>query len=248
MSDADIKGTDEYKELVKNYVKVPYIYTENDAVLACKLAIRTLRQGGAFDVKTQGLSLMDRARMQSSVAEKAESLENQLSWEAETGYLETNNFGKWLLDVKGAKKPSLKDNQMNCWEMVMFSAMELGYTDKAHLKSLYEGFVSTMKSNGNDHVAAFGDMEAALQGSNPQPYVSGDADSARPLSGDIVIFGGGMYQHVAIATGKMITKGKEKHAEIMSLWSQNSGTVYRTTIEELNSGGDAIRFFSPKWQ
>ncbi|WP_428267681.1 DUF4157 domain-containing protein [Haliangium sp.] len=247
VSDTDIKATDEYIALEQTYYLVPttdpsQLYSPAEILLACKLMLRFMRQGKAVDYKTDGKSYLDQARAQIGTVEKSESMEGDLKWGNQAGLLDATEFGKWLL--KGGKEPDASSGQMNCWELVMFSAYKAGFTTKAGMTALYTQFGKDLLKSKNP-VTAFGAFEAALQKSSPQAYVPGDASSAKPLRGDIVVFQS-MIGHVAVATGKTTSTGE---VEIMSLWTQNSGAVYKTSIEALLKDGASkpVRFFSPNW-
>ncbi len=250
LTDAQIQGTDEYTTLSQTYYLIPttdpsQLYTPAEITMACRLMVRAMREGQTVDPIADARTYLDRARMQLNTSEQAEASENNFAWGNQGQGMQLTEFGRWLLG--GGPEPDAATGNMNCWEFVMFSAYQQGFVSKAALTTLYTDFNTNMTNSGGDVPGTFATMERAIQGSTPQPYVSGDPDSARPLTGDIVIFGGGMYQHVAIATGNMVTQGRNQHVEIMSLWTQNRGRVVRTTIEALNPGGNAIRFFSPAW-
>jgi hypothetical protein len=143
---------------------------------------------------------------------------NTLNWNNQAPGLTNTEFGRWLL--AGGPEPSASTGQMNCWELVMFSAYRAGYTTRARLTALYTQFASNLAGDIAAGVTAF---ENAVRRGPEQVYAPGDPDSPRPLAGDFVIFGT-IAAHAAVATGNY----PGGRVEVMSLWTQNSQHVFRT--------------------
>lgn len=245
VSDAWIKSTAEYTELMQTYYLIPttdpsQLYTPDEILLACRLMLRAMREGRTVTVAANGKEFLDQARMQRGVTTQAESLENKLSWNNQSVGLQNTEFGKWLLG--GGPEPDPATGIMNCWELVMYSAYKAGFATLAGLKKLYSDFNTGLNTDVTKGIA---DFENALRSGKEQVYdPSKPADSPKPLRGDIVIFNN-LGAHVAVATGNYTSAG----VEIMSLWTQNSKKVYKTTVEELlKSTSGPVRFYSPKWQ
>jgi hypothetical protein len=243
VSEADIRGTDEFISLRNTYVWVPTtdpstLYSEAEVVMACRLILRALREGTAVDVAAQGRTYMDRARMQMGTAAKAESMGNNLNWHSTFPGQDNTDFGRWLLD--GGPEPDATRGVMNCWELVMFSAYRAGFATRGGLATVYRQFASDLTGDIPRAVTAF---ENALKQGREQVFDPNNADSPRPLRGDLVIFNT-LAAHVAIATGG----SQAGSPEIMSLWTQNSRHVYQTSVDRLlQDTSGPVRFFSPRW-
>jgi hypothetical protein len=254
LSEAVIRQTDEFQTLVRDYCHPPWIYTESDAVMACRLAIRTLRQGGAVDVVTQGGDLMHRAREQAAAAGGAEGQVNSLQWvpfssqqaAADPAGLQSE-FARWLLVAQTAA-PSSTSGQMNCWELVMYGAYRAGVINEARLRAIYVRAVENVR---NGTYASVGQtFEEATRASSPVTYREGAPDTPRPIRGDIVVFRSAPV-HACIATGNVVrnsTTGAQE-CEVISLWTPNGRRVERTTIEALarSTPDRPILFWSARW-
>jgi hypothetical protein len=243
VTEADIKGTDEYTLLMQTYYLVPTtdpstLYTPEEILMACRLMLRALREGTAVDAATQGKTYLDRARMQLGTATKAESFKDGLNWSSTFPGSNNTDFGKWLLD--GGAEPDASKGIMNCWELVMFSAYKAGFASKGGLATVYKQFAADLTT---DIPKAVTNFENALKQGKEQVFDPSNADSPRPLRGDIVIFNT-LAAHVAIATGGQ----KGGSPEVMSLWTQNSKKVFQTSIDTLlKDTSGPVRFYSPKW-
>ena len=246
VSDAAIRATDEYIHILHTHYLVPttdpsILYTPNEILLACRLMLRAMREGTNVDARAQAVEYLNQARAQIGTAEKAESMEDDLSWSSTFPGVQNTDFGDWLLS-NGAE-PDPASGVMNCWELVMWSAYRAGFATKAGLANVYRAFAADLQNLSVP--AAVANFETALRRGEEQVYDPNDSDSPRPLTGDIVIFNN-LGDHVAVATGNTTGSGE---VEIMSLWTQNSRSVYKTTIEELlRSSRGPIRFYSPNWR
>ncbi len=183
----------------------------------------------------------EQAKIQLGTLAQAEQLEGDLDWEGQGVTLQNTEFGRWLLN--NGPEPDPNAGQMNCWEMVMFSAYRGGFTTRGKLSALYRQFAADLSA---DIGAGITNFENALRSGQESVYDRNDPDSPRPLAGDIVIFQN-LGAHVAIAIGEDPNTGE---IEIMNLWTQNSRQTFRTTVENLldNEGAsEPVRFFSPNW-
>ena len=244
VSDTDIKATDEYTALMQTYYLVPTtdpstLYTPEEILLACRLMLRSMREGVVVDAVADAKTYLDRARMQIGTVEKAEGLEDELSWTSTFPGSDNTTFGKWLLD--GGPDPVIATATMNCWELVMYSAFLAGFATKGGLKTIYEKFAKDLKA---DIPVAVTNFENALRQGKEYVFDPKNPDSPKPLRGDVVIFNT-LAAHVAVATGG----DNGGSPEIMSLWTQNSKTVYKTSIDELlKATSGPVRFYSPSWK
>jgi hypothetical protein len=161
---------------------------------------------------------MTQAREQLGSERQAEAMANKLHWTNEDASLANTEFGRWLLS--GGPEPAAAGGDMNCWELVMFSAFRAGFTTKPRLEALYKKFAADVAKDVSAGVTAF---ETAVRRGPEQVYVPADPDSPRPLVGDLVIFNT-VASHAAVATGAY-PGGK---VEIMSLWTQNTRQVTAT--------------------
>lgn len=246
LSDAIIKATDEYTDLMHSHYLIPttdpsILYTPAEILLACRLMLRAMREGTRITVAANGREYLDYARAQIGSSDAAEALDGELNWNPTYPGRSNTDFGAWLLD--GGPVPDASTGVMNCWELVMFSAYRAGYATEAGLRRVYQAFAHDLANiDVNTSIANF---ETALRRGDEYVYDPSNADSPKPLEGDIVIFNN-LGAHVAVATGGSNAAGE---VEIMSLWTQNSRSVYRTTIEELlRSASGPIRFYSPNWR
>ena len=247
LSDALIEATDEYKHLLHSHYLIPttdpsILYSPEEILLACRLMLRSMREGNAVDVAAHGRGFLDQARAQIGSSRSAEAMTDDLNWQPTFPGRSNTDFGAWLLD--GGPEPDPSSGIMNCWELVMWSAYRAGFATERGLRTVYQVFASDLA--GGDINGSIASFEAALRSGDEHVYDPNDADSPRPLTGDIIIFNN-LGAHVAVATGTSTGGGE---IEIVSLWTQNSKTVVRTTIEALMRDGASgpIRFYSPNWQ
>jgi hypothetical protein len=239
LSDADIQATNEYRAFMDArlvWQRSDHV-TAAEALLACRLILRELRAGGHVNWPSEARTYMTQAREQLGTVRGVEAMEDELQWHGQDPSLRGTEFGRWLLS--GGAEPDPSTGEMNCWEVVMFNAYRAGFTTRARMAALYTTFAANMA--GMSIAAAVSIFENAIRRGREQVYDPGDPDSPRPLAGDLVIFNT-VANHAAVATGAY--PGGE--VEIMSLWTQNSREVFRTTIEDL-SAGTPIRFFSVRW-
>lgn len=238
ISDALIEATNEYRSLMNPALvwQTRDHVTADEAKLACRLILRVLRTGGHVNWQAQARTYVTQAREQHGSMHQAEGMAGGLHWTNQDASLTNTAFGRWLLS--GGPEPTAATGDMNCWELVMFSAYLAGYTTKPRLTALYTTFAAGVSADVTAGVTAF---ETAVRRGPEQVYDPADPDTPRPVAGDLVVFGT-VATHAAVATGNY-PGGK---VEVMSLWTQNARHVYRTTVEDLGASGP-FRFFSPHW-
>lgn len=212
-------------------------------MLACRLTIRELREKGAApkSIVKLGEQYLKQAKKQATVADKAIGFEGNLEWGPQTVEFNNTEFGKWILE--NGPEPDKPTSNLNCWELVLYSAFKGGVLNKARILTLYKKFTTDFKATGSVVTAAKSfDM---LKKGSEYTYNKKDPDTPKPIKGDFVIFKD-FPTHVTIATGNITGKGE---VEIMSLWTQNNKKTYKTTIQgllDVNAKGP-VKFFTPNW-
>jgi len=242
LTDAQIQATNEYRSFMNPelvWQRSDHV-TAAEALLACRLIVRELRAGGHVGWDSQARQYMVQAHVQLGTVSAEEAMGNQLTWHGQDSANTGTAFGRWLLSR--GPEPNPTTGEMNCWEGVMFNAYRQGFTTKARMTTLYTDWVA--EAGRSSPAAADAAFENAVRQGREQIYRTGDPDSPRPVAGDLVIFRA-LGDHVAVATGRY--PGGE--VEVMSLWTQNSRSVFQTTIERLLTRGATrpVRFFSPRW-
>jgi hypothetical protein len=246
LDDATIRATNEYKA----YMNPSLVWqwrdhvTDAEALLACRLILRAMRQGQVVIWTSGARTFLNQARAQLGTLQQAEGFVNQFDWNNQAPDLQNTQFGRWLLAGGPKPDPTTGSDHLNCWEMVMYSAYRAGFTTMARLQALYQSFEAALQAGSVG--TAISDFEKALRRGQEFVYDRNDPDSPRPLPGDIVIFNN-LGAHVAVAIGEDPGTGE---IAIMSLWIQNSQSIFRTTVEYLLDNSSAtgpVRFFSPAW-
>ncbi|MBL4648095.1 MAG: hypothetical protein JKY03_00060 [Aureispira sp.] len=242
LSDKELQATREYTRWKKEFVsKKESLYSETELLLACRLAIRELREKGAApkSIVKLGEQYLKQAKKQATVVDNAVDFEGELNWERQVGKLTNTDFGKWILE--DGPEPNETTSILNCWELVLYSAFKAGAIQKDRIVTLYKKFGTDLSKGVT---AAFKNFDVLKKGSE-YIYDRDDDDTPIPIKGDMVIFKD-FKGHVTIATGNTNTEGE---IEIMSLWTQNSKNTYKTTIDELLTKGAAspVKFFTPNW-
>ena len=248
LSEQQIRATAEYATLRQNNA-----YTEAEATLAIRLAIRDLQQGVQVDISTQGNTYLARARSQGGAAGGAEGLVGNLNWvqySSATVAVDPmaldDDFSKWLLAAQA--QPDPQTGKMNCWELVMFGAFRAGVVTEQRLRAIYTLARQNVQNGVFQSVGQT--FETECRGSQPVTYQLGSATTPRPLRGDIVVYENAP-NHACIATGTTIVNqiSGQTESEVISLWTPNNRHVERTTIEALAqvSTGRPILFWSARW-
>jgi hypothetical protein len=179
VTEKDIEGTEEYRELVKN----------NDPGLVLTGCILYLR--GDFKSPADGIA---QAKLQMQVAHTArrEMIDKtaKMKW-APSGNLvrpETNN--SFINLILGQGQVNLRNGSatMNCWEAVIVAAILDGaIVNPGRMKSIYESKSKTFTA------------ELVYQLSGKALQYQPQLLLGRPVAGDVVMFSG--LAHVALSTG-----------------------------------------------
>ena len=234
LTDAQIEATKEFKSYMDSELSWQWQHhmTREEALLACRLILRRLREGRPVDWKMEAADFMIRARRQLGTLREAEKLVGKLEHvhldrpDFESPETSGSNFVKWLL-ADGPEPTNV--SKMNCWEMVLFAAFRGNVRTKANLKRLYKKAHDELLRSQNP-VAV---LENELCGEsfnltfaiNPRTGAPSSL-SPEPLPGDIIVFN--IFEtHVAIALG---TKTRDRDHLVISL---HQNKVERTTIEDL---------------
>jgi hypothetical protein len=253
LTDAQIEATDEFKSYMDSKLIWQSVekMTREEALLACRLMLRHLREGHPIVWSSDARVFMDLTRKQAGALKKTEAAVGTLAWVPfNTGVATTDpskldsDFGKWIL--AGGPEPNTTTGKVNCWEMVMFSAFKGGFTTKARITGIYNEAVKQVKVGTRTFV---GDtIEVELRRGNEYVLDPKDPKTPDPLPGDIVIFSTAA-NHVAISRGTKDGSGRHK---VVSHWPPPDGSykTKETTIEELlpkMPPSTIVKFWSPKW-
>ena len=254
LTDAEIQKTDEYIKLTTTVfppLKAPV--TPEEALLACRLMLRQMQEGGMMVVNLMmyAIDFISRARSQLGTLKKTQGEVGSLHWVSFNTSLAVSDpsklqseFARWLL--AGGTEPDAATGKVNCWEMVMFSAYKGGFISKARMQSIYNEAVKQVKAGTRSLV---GDtIEVELRRGKEYVLDLKNPDSSEPLPGDIIIFTTAA-NHVAISLGTKDALGRHN---IISHWPPPDGNynTKQTTIEELLGKmppGNVVKFWSPKW-
>ena len=253
LTDTQIEATNEFKIYMDSALGWQWRdkVTREEALLACRLILRHMREGHAVVWSSEGRVFMNLARGQQGTLKKAVGEVGKLEWVPfRTGTAVSDpskldsDFGKWIL--AGGTEPDAGTGKVNCWEMVLFSAYKGGFTSKARIDAVYNEAVKQVKAGTRSFV---GDtIEVELRRGKEYVLDLANPKSPEPLPGDIVIFTNAK-NHVAISSGTKDGSGRHK---IISHWPPPDG-IYKTketTIEQLLPAmiaGTTIKFWSPKW-
>lgn len=253
LTDSEIENTNEYKayrNATLDWRKKDNI-SEQEALLACRLMLRSMREGKSLKWSTNARKYFIRARKQLSAMKGVKDLENKLEWvpfSSPTAATDPSSlqseFGKWLL--AGGPEPSFSTGKINCWEVILFGAYkkkDVTKVYKSKLKGIYERAVEKVR---NGTISSVGDsIESELRVGNIYTFDQINPDRSNPLPGDMVVFNRAAV-HAAISLGTKDTSGRH---EILSLWDRNSKKVEVTTIEQLIAIGTStpVKYWSMKW-
>jgi len=248
LSDAQIEATNEFKA----YMAPTLVWqwhdhvTREEALLACRLILRAIREGRSVDWDSGARVFLNRARRQFGTVEAIEPYVGTVPWSQQSPDLLGTDFGRWLL--AGGNPPNVSSFTMNCWEIILFGASEKGYVSQSWLQNFYQQFVANLAATS----AAGGNLlddqtiENALRASDEYTFDPANPDSPSPLAGDFVIFRTAV-RHTAISLGTT-TGGKHN---VISLWNRpgNSLFLQQTTIEDLLASGanTPVKFWSAGW-
>jgi hypothetical protein len=231
LSDAEIEATNEYRA----YMDPALIWqsqlhlTRDEALLACRLILRALRQGESLTWQADARTFAMNARRQLGVTTEATAMVGQQMTWVPSGPGSGNTFETWASAASEGTAPDVASlTRINCWEMVLLAAYRAGMVTWQWIHNLYTASTSGWSAY----------LVATLSRGTPLTYTASDPNTSRPLRGDIVFFNGAA--HVALATGETDGLGRSK---VISFWPPpgtafaSGGTldnVKVTTIEELN--------------
>lgn len=274
LSDAVIKETKEYKKWKKDHVKgskkkKATTYTEQDLLLACRLAIRDIRSNNKLKVLSKGKEYLERAKKQEAVINQAEEglkgekdpetgTQYDFKWKEQNLKFTGTHFSQWLINNKPEPLPG---DQINCYEYVLYSAYKANVIKKPALQKVYQKLVKDLapyyvkealkdkEAEKKRAATALEKIDAILRKAfwqgNEQVYDPVDSNSPTPLRGDLVVFKT-FSHHTAIATGKTTASGE---IEVISLDRDGKGKPRKTTIQQLLKAGSPqpVRFSAAKW-
>lgn len=250
LTDTQIEATNEYKSYMNPNLSWQWKYhaKKDEALLACRLILRALREGKTIIWKGKALSYLKSARKQLKALAGVGAMKGQLKWvrfssstAATTPSALESEFGKWIL--AGGPQPSFTSGKINCWEVILFGAYKTGVTTKARIKQIYKKGVQKFKAGT---ATSIGDtVESELKGSKEYKLDLTTPGSKRPLPGDMIVFDRAA-NHAAI----FLKYSGGKHY-ILSLWYRNAKKVEKVAIEDLVATspalGSNIKFWSTKW-
>ncbi|HEV8483543.1 MAG TPA: DUF4157 domain-containing protein [Blastocatellia bacterium] len=248
LTDAEIEATGEFKD----YMNPKYIWqskhkmTRAEALLACRLMLRYMRDGNFMVWIADSEVFMNAARTQLGVLGETQKLEGKLSWvgsaasEFKSPKTAKSEFAKWLLG--GGATPTDKST-MNCWEMFLFGAFLSGLVAKKKLEDIYVSAAGKSAAG----LAIPEEVERNLCRSSKLTFDPADKNSPEPLPGDVVIFDT-IANHAALSLGKDDKTGQHR---IISLWTPSGGKTEKTTIETLllmpGMKGVQVKFCTSLW-
>lgn len=165
-----------------------------------------------------------------------------LTWSQQTGDLDGTAMGNWILDSTNPE-PDPVGGQMNCWEVVMFSAYKMGYINWQHMHDAYLRDVGRQGLPNQEEQTAY--FHTHIQTGAERTFDPNNPLSPKPLRGDIVLFETA-EAHTAMAAGSDIAGSPE----VFSLWDRpNHNYLQRLTVGALLAAGadEPVLFFSPRW-
>jgi hypothetical protein len=251
--DAEIEKTAEYKAYMDPALQwqTTHKMTREEALLALRLIYRTKAEGTTVTWPADAEKFKDLARKQLGALKEATGLKGKLHWvpfssssaKINPAILDSD-FARWLL--AGESEPDATTGNVNCWEMVLFSAYKGKYTSKKRIEDIYNEGVKHLKAGTRSLMGET--IEIELRRGKEYTLDLKDPNSPEPLPGDIVIFTDAA-NHVAIALGTKDSLGRHK---IISHWPPPDGSykTKETTIEELLAKmdpGNVVKFWSPAW-
>ena len=257
LTDAQIEATNEFKSYrnASSPWQTVHHMTPDEARLACRLILRAIREGQSI-TWGDARRFMGLARAQLGTLTSAEAFVGINVWvpfssstASTTPAALRSEFGRWLL--AGGPEPATSVSEMNCWEIILFSAYVGGFLSRVRLQAIYDLAVANVTAGIRTSV---GDtVESELRSGAVHIFDPGDPDSPAPLAGDMVIFNRAAV-HAAISLGTTTT-GTGDHT-IVSFWEPVNGNphVERTTIERVLSvaagagiTATPVRFWNVNW-
>ncbi|MBT1690649.1 hypothetical protein [Dawidia soli] len=208
------------------------------------IILRQIGDGVAINAQ-----LISNVRRQVGTADKIEELQQisggtNLTWGQQNGPLTGTAMGRWILDNTNLE-PNPVGGNMNCWEVVMFSAYKMGYLTWQDMHDAYARDIALQGGDVNGE-GINNYFRARIRGGNVQrTFDRNDVHSPKPLKGDIVLFKDA-EEHTALATGTEVANSPE----VFSLWDRpNYDYLQRLTVDALLAAGadEPVDFFSPNW-
>lgn len=230
LTDAQIEATREFKAYMDSKLKWQWQYkvTREEALLACRLVIRRMREGEAVIWERDAGDFLNRARKQLGTLKETEKLVGKLKWvggskeQFESPGTAESDFVRWLL--AGGPEPT-DVGKMNCWEMILFGATRGKIVSKDQVQNIYK----TAAEKGNPPA----EIENQLCGvSSNVTFNPADPRSPEPLPGDIIIFSV-IENHAAIALGTTMIGGDHLVISLHASPAAPHSQVEITTLEQL---------------
>ena len=240
LSDTDIQATDEYQHLQQRFFpqQSPSPASVQELLLACRLALRYIREHQVSLTEAYLETFLPQARRQLAVTSESEGMVGQQMTWIGSGPGSGNTFETWASASSEQTAPPVSSlTTINCWEMILLAAYNAGMVSWQWIHNTYTAHKLDWYSY----------LVQALSGSGGVPYRIGHPNTLRPLRGDIVFFDGAA--HVALANGVTDSQGR---TQIISFWpppdtpftldttttpisvAPTLDRVKVTTIEELN--------------
>jgi hypothetical protein len=229
LTDAQIEATNEFKSYTdpKLVWQWQYHVTRAEALLACRLILRHMREGGRVNWTTDAVGFMNLARRQLGTLKATEKLVGKLEWTQATEdqfrdpAAAQSDLSKWLL-ASGPEPTDL--SKMNCWEMILFGAFRGNVASKDRLRNMYRDAAR----RGNPPV----EIENQLCGVSSVTFNPKDPNSPEPLPGDIIIFDV-IENHAAIALGTTAIGGDHWVISLHASPAAPRNQVEIVTLEQL---------------
>lgn len=247
LTDAQIEATREFKAYMDSRLKWQWMYkaTREEALLACRLVLRRMREGEDVIWERDAGEFLNRARKQLGTLKETEKLVGKLKWvggskeQFESPETAESDFVRWLL----AGGPDPTDlSKMNCWEMILFGATRGKIVSKDQIQNIYK----TAAEKGNPPA----EIENQLCGEFSNiTFDPNDPRSPEPLPGDIIFFSV-IENHAAIALGKEVIGGDHLVISLHASPAAPHGQVEVTTLEQLlrDTGLTTARLCRAPWR
>ena len=247
LTDAQIEATREFKAYMDSKLKWQWQYkvTREEALLACRLVIRRMREGEAVIWERDAGDFLNRARKQLGTLKETQKLVGKLKWvggsQEQFEFPETaeSDFVRWLL--AGGPEPT-DVGKMNCWEMILFGATRGKILSKDQVQNIY------LKAAEQGTPPA--EIEDQLCGvSSNVTFKPSDPGSPEPLPGDIIIFSV-IENHAAIALGTTMIGGDHLVISLHASPAAPHHQVEITTLEQLltDTGLTTARLCRAPWR
>jgi len=238
LTDAQIEATNEFKALMDSKLiwQWKHHLTREEALLACRLILRRLREGESVDWVREAAAFVMRTRKQLGTLREAERLVGELRWVVaswtqfnEPATAQTD-FTRWIL--AGGPEPT-DVGKMNCWEMILWGAVRGGIVEKAWVEDVYTKAKAATITSPQSATAPVIEIENALCGmSSNVTFRPTDPRSPEPLPGDIIIFDV-IENHAAISLGTTAIGGDHWVISLHASPATPHSQVEIVTLEQL---------------